>query len=128
MTYSGEIYNGCKFRNFRGLTCFRENKNRENDDVIMLATSAKRSCVEIVHHSLSTLYKAAVEQDQPVAAYPGRVGGEKRAGIDCLRMPDHSKKNLGMFALGNGRFDIFPKDGAVSLCLLNYLPLHESRG
>ena len=25
-----------------------------------------------------------------------RMGGEKRPGIDCLRMPDHSQKNLGI--------------------------------
>ena len=28
--------------------------------------------------------------------YPGRVGGEKRFGIDCLRMRDNSRKNLGI--------------------------------
>ena len=28
-----------------------------------------------------------------VASYPGRVGGERRPGINCLRMRDHSQKN-----------------------------------
>ena len=28
------------------------------------------------------------------ASYPGRVGGEKQPGIDCLRMRDNSQKNL----------------------------------
>ena len=31
-----------------------------------------------------------------LASYPGRVGGEKRPGINCLRMRDHSQKNLGI--------------------------------
>ena len=31
-----------------------------------------------------------------LASYPGRVGGEKRPGIDCLRMRDNSQKNLGI--------------------------------
>ena len=31
-----------------------------------------------------------------LASYPGRVGGERRPGIDCLRMRDHSQKNLGI--------------------------------
>ena len=31
-----------------------------------------------------------------VASYLGCVGGEKRPGIDCLRMRDHSQKNLGI--------------------------------
>ena len=30
-----------------------------------------------------------------LASYPGCVGREKRPGIDCLRMRDHSPKNLG---------------------------------
>ena len=28
----------------------------------------------------------------PLASYPGRVGAEKRLGIDCLRMRNHSQK------------------------------------
>ena len=31
-----------------------------------------------------------------LASYPGRVGGEKQPGIDCLHMHDHSQKNLGI--------------------------------
>ena len=31
-----------------------------------------------------------------VASYPGCMGGERRPGIDCLRMRDHSQKNLGI--------------------------------
>ena len=31
-----------------------------------------------------------------LALYPGRVGGGKQPGIDCLRMRDHSQKNLGI--------------------------------
>ena len=31
-----------------------------------------------------------------LALYPGLVGGERWPGIDCLRMHDHSKKNLGI--------------------------------
>ena len=31
-----------------------------------------------------------------IASYPGRVGGKKRPGIDCLRMRDNSQKNLGI--------------------------------
>jgi len=31
-----------------------------------------------------------------LASYPGRVGGEKRPGIDCLCMRDNSQKNLGI--------------------------------
>ena len=31
-----------------------------------------------------------------IASYPGRVGRERRHGIDCLRMRDHSQKNLGI--------------------------------
>ena len=33
---------------------------------------------------------------EDLASYPGRVGGEKWPGIDCLRMRDHSQKNLGI--------------------------------
>ena len=45
-------------------------------------------------------YSAAI-RSKPVggvtlASYPGRVGGERRPGIDCLRMRDHSQKNLGI--------------------------------
>ena len=29
--------------------------------------------------------------DTHLASYPGRVGGERRPGIDCLRMRDHSQ-------------------------------------
>ena len=29
-----------------------------------------------------------------LASYPGHVGGEKRPGIDCLHMCDHSIKNV----------------------------------
>ena len=31
-----------------------------------------------------------------LASYPGHVGGEKRPGINCLCMRDHSQKNLGI--------------------------------
>ena len=31
-----------------------------------------------------------------LALYPGHVGGERRPGIDCLRMHDHSQKNMGI--------------------------------
>ena len=31
-----------------------------------------------------------------LASYPGRVGEEKRPGINCLRMRNHSQKNLGI--------------------------------
>ena len=31
-----------------------------------------------------------------LASYPGRVGGEKWPGNDCLCMRDHSQKNLGV--------------------------------
>ena len=31
-----------------------------------------------------------------LASYPVRVGGERWPGIDCLRMHDHSQKNLGI--------------------------------
>ena len=31
-----------------------------------------------------------------VASYPGRMGGERQPCIDCLRMRDHSQKNLGI--------------------------------
>ena len=39
-----------------------------------------------------------------LALYPGRVGGEKRPGIDCLRMHDNPQKKPGnSFTLGNCR-------------------------
>ena len=31
-----------------------------------------------------------------IASYPGRVGGERQPGIDCLRIRDHSQKILGI--------------------------------
>ena len=31
-----------------------------------------------------------------VASNPGQMGGEKRPGIDCLCMCDHSQKKLGV--------------------------------
>ena len=40
--------------------------------------------------------KSGPAKPDQLASYPGRVGGEKRPGIDCLRMRDHSQKNLGI--------------------------------
>ena len=56
-----------------------------------------------------------------LASYTGRVGGERRPGIDCLCMRDHSQKNLGIHL----RLEIVSKihtDTAV--CQLNYLQLY----
>ena len=74
-----------------------------------------------------------------IASYPGRVGGERRPGIDCLRMRDHSQKNLGirlrLEIVGKTIDDQYVyvryisvswKDKAV--CQSNYLQLHERRG
>ena len=41
-----------------------------------------------------------------LASYPGRVGGEKWPGIDCLRMRDHSQKTVGK--INTYSSDIFP--------------------
>ena len=56
----------------------------------------------------------------PLASYPGRVGGEKRPGIDCLRMRDHSQKNLGIRLrleivgkINTYTSDIFPYHGKI---------------
>ena len=47
-----------------------------------------------------------------IASYPGRVGGKRRPGIDCLRMHDHSQKNLGirlrLEIVGTFTSNIFP--------------------
>ena len=32
--------------------------------------------------------------NQLLASYPGRVGGERRPAVECLRMCNHSQKNL----------------------------------
>ena len=57
--YSGKFSLGANFRDFRGLTWFRENKNREKlkmeiDDVIYVCTSSTR-VNEMVLYSLSAL-------------------------------------------------------------------------
>ena len=31
-----------------------------------------------------------------IASYPGHMGGERRPGIDCLHMHNHSLRNLGI--------------------------------
>ena len=38
-----------------------------------------------------------------VALYPGCVGGERRPGIDCLRMRDHSQESIYIWRLGGMR-------------------------
>ena len=55
-----------------------------------------------------------------LASYPGRVGGERRPGIDCLRMRDHSQKNLGIRLcleivgkINTYTSDIFPYHGKI---------------
>ena len=55
-----------------------------------------------------------------LALYPGRVGGERRPGIDCLRMRDHSQKNLGIRLrleivgkINTYTSDIFPYHGKI---------------
>ena len=55
-----------------------------------------------------------------LASYPGRMGGERRPGIDCLRMRDHSQKNLGIRLrleivgkINTYTSDIFPYHGKI---------------
>ena len=50
-----------------------------------------------------------------VVSYPGHMGGEKRPGIECLHMHNHSQKNLGICLrleivgkINTHTFDIFP--------------------
>ena len=48
----------------------------------------------MVMYTLSSVY--SLTAPALLASYPGRVGGERQPGIDCLRMRDHSQKNLGI--------------------------------
>ena len=54
------------------------------------------------------------------------LGGEKWPGIDCLRMRDHSQKNLGICL--HLEIVIFVSLKDVAFCQLNYLQQYESRG
>ena len=56
-----------------------------------------------------------------LASYPGRVGGEKWPGIDCLRMRDHSQKTVGNVLV---RYISVSSKGAA-ICWLNYFQFHE---
>jgi len=68
-----------------------------------------------------------------VASYPGRVRGERRPGIDCLRMRNHSQKILEICLcletvckINMCMSDIFPYHRKVEpFCWLIYFQLHE---
>ena len=67
-----------------------------------------------------------------LASYPGRMGGERRPVIDCLRMRDHSQKNLGIRLHLEivGKINTYTSDIRISvpskdtaICQLNVLQL-----
>ena len=72
-----------------------------------------------------------------IALYPGRVGGERQPGIDCLHMRNHSQKNLGIRLrleivgkINMYTSDIFlyhPKIQLFASCI-TFEQLHECRG
>ena len=67
-----------------------------------------------------TCWYKTVVASYVLASYPGRVGGERRPGIDCLRMRNHPQKNLGIRLrletvgkINTYTSDIFPYHGTI---------------
>ena len=60
-------------------------------NIVYIASDAYSVCFLI--HCIACLWELLASY---LASYPGRVGGEKRPGIDCLRMHNNSQKNLGI--------------------------------
>ena len=74
------------------------------------------------HHTCVCNAVLPVWQHLLLASYPGHVGGERQSGINCLRMHDHSQKNLGIHLclkivskIATYTSDIFPYHRKIQL-------------
>ena len=105
--------------NIRPLKNFRR-------DWIVGPTNQRTS--NLIDHATSDVHKAVMAKlkversrargESTVASYPGRVGGERRPGTDCLRMRDHPQKNLGTHL----RLEIA---GKITMYMSDIFPYHR---